>query len=948
MWHLIAEIEGTSAGAQANAWHQKVFDYFHDHDPFGHPAGGSSAHSGDWPGGFSVMDDPQVHNYEGAQDAVGIAGNVAAVTRRLFEDYAKPNFHGEFGKRDAYGDAVRTRYQHNGTWAALVNGAALNPLMWNDGGDWGNQSVNMYRQLAHFRGFVDSIDLPAQSFEKAEVSTTVSDGLTWGLQGDEVSICWVQDTSPGALVSGRTVTFSNMVRGDYLAACYDTWNGTWHDAVTTRVDAGTLTVNLPDFTNDIAVRVSVFDINYAIPVIDNAEGVSGIAPGAAVLNGTLTSTGTATTAVSVFWGPSDGSTNAGAWAYTNAFGSCTSDVPATYAAQVSGLASNQVYYYRYFATNENGAYWATESERFMIAAVQVRTTWTNAHEEGTRAATVVVYRASSATNFSLSVAYTLGGQATDGTDYAAVPAGTVTLPAGQTQAPVVITPVDDRTDEGWESVNISLSGDEYVIGCWSNAWIYIEDNDTPVELGEWNYRMTMDFEQYTRPNFLTNFPVLIMFDSNRVDYSQFQPGAADLRFADRNGIEVDYEIETWNSVSNGTSWIWVELPVLSSNALLYAFWGNAQAQQPSYATNGAAWNAGYAGVWHLAEDRSGTGTADIYRDATAHGHHGADQVTTTGKAGRVGRGQRFAGAPDYIDCGNEGGLKVTNVLSMEAWVNVDAADTGWTNMQVISKKSHWTNGAGYELELNTGQDAITVLGGSTNYSRCPMTWDTGTWHHVFATVDDTLCRIYVDGVAVTMQVHTIGTLASDETALALGRRPVDTQYPSFMRGCLDEVRVSSVLREPAWVWATYMTQASNDAFVTYRGTVAFDSDLDQLSDAWESNWFGNITTTAGGAGEDQDGDGFIDLHEYLAGTIPTNSQSFLHLQDTVYGGGDQFILRWSSVTSRQYEIQVATNLTGVFTTLAAHLPATPPENVYTDTVPVDTIRRMYRIHLEQE
>ncbi|NCC51685.1 MAG: DUF2341 domain-containing protein [Spartobacteria bacterium] len=945
MWHLIAEIEGSSAGANADAWHQKVYEYFRDNDPFGHVAGGSSAHVGDWPGGFSVMDAPQVHNYEGAQDAVGIASNVAGVTRRLFDDYTKPNFHGEFGKRSAYGDAVRTLYQHNGVWAALANGAAITPLMWNDGNDWGDQSADMYRQLAHFRGFVDRMDMPAQAFEAADVSTSVSDGLAWGLQGNHVSICWVQDTSPGATVAGGTVTFSNMVRGDYLVDGYDTWNGAWYNTVTTRVDAGTLTVNLPDFTNDMAVRVEVFDVNYAIPVIDHADGVSGIAPGMAVLNGTLTSTGTATTAVSVYWGPSDGGTSLYAWAATNHFGACTSNVPVSYAAQITSLASNQVYYYRYFATNENGGYWATESERFMISEVQVRTTWTNAHEDGTRAATVVVYRASSATNFELTVTYMLDGQATVGVDYVAVPAGTVTLAAGQTEAAIVITPVDDRVDEGWESVEVRLVGDTYVIGTWSNAWVYIEDNDTPVELGAWNYRMTMDFEHYSRPNLLTNFPVLVMFDSNRVDYSQFLPGGADLRFTDRYGIEVDYEIETWNSGTNGASWIWVELPVLSSNTLLYAFWGNPGAAQPPYTTNGAAWNVGYAGVWHLAEGQVGIGAADVYRDATAHGNHGDDWVASTGKAGRVGRGQRFAGNPEYIDCGNNAALKATNVLSMEAWVNVDDVLTGWTNMQVLSKKSHWTNAAGYELELNTGQDAITVLGGSTNYSRAPMTWDTGTWHHIVAVIDDTICQIYVDGVAVTMQAHTIGTLASDETALALGRRPGDTNYPSFMRGGLDEVRVSTVLREPAWVWATYQAQASNDTFVTYRGTVAFDSDLDQLSDAWESNWFGNITTTDGGAGEDQDGDGFIDLHEYLAGTDPTDNQSFLGIHDTVYDGGDEFILRWSSATNRRYEIEFTADLTGPFTNLATDIYSTPPQNIYTDTVPPGAGRKMYRIHL---
>jgi len=55
--------------------------------------------------------------------------------------------------------------------------------------------------------------------------------------------------------------------------------------------------------------------------------------------------------------------------------------------------------------------------------------------------------------------------------------------------------------------------------------------------------------------------------------------------------------------------------------------------------------------------------------------------------------------------------------------------------------------------------------------------------------------------------------------------------------------------------------------------VTEDSDNDKLPDAWEVYYFGNITTTAGGVGEDQDGDTIDDIDEYYKETDPTSGDT---------------------------------------------------------------------------
>jgi len=78
-----------------------------------------------------------------------------------------------------------------------------------------------------------------------------------------------------------------------------------------------------------------------------------------------------------------------------------------------------------------------------------------------------------------------------------------------------------------------------------------------------------------------------------------------------------------------------------------------------------------------------------------------------------------------------------------------------------------------------------------------------------------------------------------------------------------------------------------------------DTDGDGLSDAWEREKAGNLTTlTADG---DADHDGMTDKDEYLAGTDPLDASSALRITALV-PTGDSTTITWLSSPSRQYRI----------------------------------------------
>ncbi|MCE9612948.1 MAG: PKD domain-containing protein [Lentisphaerae bacterium] len=136
---------------------------------------------------------------------------------------------------------------------------------------------------------------------------------------------------------------------------------------------------------------------------------------------------------------------------------------------------------------------------------------------------------------------------------------------------------------------------------------------------------------------------------------------------------------------------------------------------------------------------------------------------------------------------------------------------------------------------------------------------------------------------------------------------------------------------------------------TLTGRVAIDfgvidEDSDTISDPWEVAYFGRLGVVSNGT--DVDGDQFVDAAESLAGTDPTNDQSYLGLTSVTTVPAGQVVLTWSSATNRHYSVVASTNLQSIaeFTPVASNLPATPPVNIVTN-VTIGNVQ-YFRIRLE--
>lgn len=100
--------------------------------------------------------------------------------------------------------------------------------------------------------------------------------------------------------------------------------------------------------------------------------------------------------------------------------------------------------------------------------------------------------------------------------------------------------------------------------------------------GSWQYSKNIIISN--SGGILTDYQVLISLDSSNFP-SNAQNSGADIRFTDSRGNELDYWIESWDSVTKNAK-IWIKMPSIPSGATMtYMYYGNPSATSSS---NGSA------------------------------------------------------------------------------------------------------------------------------------------------------------------------------------------------------------------------------------------------------------------------------------------------------------------------------------------------------------------------
>ena len=539
--------------------------------------------------------------------------------------------------------------------------------------------------------------------------------------------------------------------------------------------------------------------------------VTSLTAGSATLNGDLYGKSWGGD-VFVCWGTADGGSVAANW-QTNAFAGRFQDWDGAVSLPVGGLATNELYYYRFFVTNALMTAWAPSSETFSTDALTIEASDASASEAGPDTGTIRVTRPDTSTNAALTVFYTLGGTAVNGSDYAPL-SGSVVIPAGALSAEFTVTPLDDTAwQEGTETVVAALAAGNYLIGAPSSAAVTIQDGDALPSA--WLQRMPLQFSGYNKPETLTNFPALVTLDTSLpgFSYSQFLSGAnGDLRFTDGTLTrELPYEIESWNT--SGQSRVWVQIPAVTNNVTIWMLWRRSGVTAPAYTLSGATWSERYTTVAHLSESNGTVGNS-----AMAGYPAIVSGFPVQAAPGMIGSGVLFDGMDDLINFGTLG--RAYDNFTFSAWIKTaksherdaqSTSGTAGTAGQQYAFDVEYGGNSSTSAGLSVGTNGLSVYELASNYMPPLAVYSNNIgsgWNFVTVTYLNRQPRIYCNGSLVC-------------TGLASTRMPVYAPYRiggqvsssyGFFGGTMDEVRISSVPRTANWIWAEFMNAASNSVF----------------------------------------------------------------------------------------------------------------------------------------
>jgi len=316
---------------------------------------------------------------------------------------------------------------------------------------------------------------------------------------------------------------------------------------------------------------------------------------------------------------------------------------------------------------------------------------------------------------------------------------------------------------------------------------------------DWEHRRKIVIDQTKISADLLNFPVLIdITDGDLADKAQ--KNGSDIVFIETNNNKLNHEIELYDN-STGHLIAWVNVLLLSSttDTTLYMYYGNPEAieqQNPS-----AVWDSNFVMVQHLEEDEQNR------FDSTAKGNDGTIHGDVEKSEGKIDSADEFDGVDDYMEIADDPSLNPTLAITIELWMNLSSTGDyiNLVNKGLYSQyclRSGSQEGRTYWCSRFDDGTAKSVEGS------IGWTWD--TWHHLMVTLDAeaNMMKVYLDGV------EKLSSTFSSGKSIAVTTSPVLISDISrrWIKGIIDEVRISNVARSADWIKASYNNQKDPEAF----------------------------------------------------------------------------------------------------------------------------------------
>lgn len=302
-------------------------------------------------------------------------------------------------------------------------------------------------------------------------------------------------------------------------------------------------------------------------------------------------------------------------------------------------------------------------------------------------------------------------------------------------------------------------------------------------------RINITFANAWASENITDFPVLVVLNSTRVNYSLTLDNGEDIRFTDDDESTIlSHEIELWNE--SGDSFVWVKVPILENTDtdFIQMYYSNQ-----SVVSDGQdivnTWEVNFKMVLHLQETNSLLDSTDNNNDGSVVGDLSNDTGQIDGSIG-------VDGVNDYVDVS----VSSLSTFTTSMWIfmtSIESNEYGGLMVQDNNNGIFYRGSAG-----GANANKISYYYDTDHFGNTAMSED--DWHNIVIVNNGGSVTFYLDGQndgtsssAPALSVEFIG---SDNTDEAFG-------------GSIDEVRISNSTRSDDWINASYISQI--DTFNTY-------------------------------------------------------------------------------------------------------------------------------------
>lgn len=162
----------------------------------------------------------------------------------------------------------------------------------------------------------------------------------------------------------------------------------------------------------------------------------------------------------------------------------------------------------------------------------------------------------------------------------------------------------------------------------------------------------------------------------------------------------------------------------------------------------------------------------------------------------TGTALSFDGIDDYVDCGNDNSLNITDEITLSAWVKTDRKANDYEKIVMKSTINNSDPWALYGLDFDNGGDntrkvrmfASDGTAGSYVLAISTTNIQNGVWYHFAGTFNGSELRIYLNGLSEANTATTFSQLGINDEPVLIGVYHKDRLANQF-RGTIDEVAI---------------------------------------------------------------------------------------------------------------------------------------------------------------